>query len=156
MNLSLESAGSGPLGGKRTGCPIDAALTSIGNRTSFLVLREAFYGTRRFDDFVERLGMTDAAVSPHLRSLTAAGLLERAPYREEGQRLRYEYQLTPKGADLLPVMLALLQWTEKHLWHDRSGLEIVETATGEPVEVRICAGRGPSLSASDITLRPRR
>lgn len=141
--------------GKRTGCPIEAGLLAVGNRTSLLVLREAFYGTRRFDVFAERLGVTDAAAASHLRALTEAGLLERVPYRERGQRTRYEYQLTDKGSDLLPALLAFGQWAQKHLWPDGPRVDVVERDSGLPVEVRVCAGDGASLQPDEITIRPR-
>jgi hypothetical protein len=71
------------------------------------VLREASFGTRRFDDFARRVGIGEPAVAARLTELTADGLLDRVPYQEPGQRTRYEYQLTKKGRDLLPVITAL-------------------------------------------------
>lgn len=58
------------------------------------MLREAFYGTRRFDELARRVGITDAAAATRLRQLVDRGLLERRPYREPGQRTRQEYRLT--------------------------------------------------------------
>jgi DNA-binding HxlR family transcriptional regulator len=155
MSMVLEGPLAELADGKREGCPIEAALTAIGNRTDFLVLREAFYGTRRFDTFAERIGVTDASAAAHLRSLTDAGLLERVPYQDEGQRARFEYHLTEKGADLLPVMLSLLGWTEKHLWGGQSAFEVVETATTFPVHVTVTGSSGQQLRADELTVRPR-
>ncbi|GHF59890.1 winged helix-turn-helix transcriptional regulator [Streptomyces thermodiastaticus] len=91
-------------------CSIARTLEIVGTRTAMLILREAFLGTRRFDDFARRIGIGEPATAARLKELTAAGLLERVPYREPGQRTRYAYQLTEKGRDFLPVLTALRQW----------------------------------------------
>ncbi|GED90616.1 helix-turn-helix domain-containing protein [Streptomyces sp. 6-11-2] len=91
-------------------CSIARTLEIAGNRTALLIMREAFFGTRRFDDFAKRVGIGEPAASARLKELTAAGLLERVPYQEPGQRTRYAYQLTEKGRDFLPVLVALRQW----------------------------------------------
>src|SRR5262249_29847268 len=88
-------------------CPINQAMGLVGSRSAMLIMREAFYGTSRFDDFVQRVEMAPATASTHLRALTDAGLLQRRPYREPGGRTRDEYALTTAGADLMPVVLGL-------------------------------------------------
>ncbi|MFI9648368.1 winged helix-turn-helix transcriptional regulator [Streptomyces sp. NPDC052040] len=93
-----------------TNCTIARALEIVGTRTAMLIMREAFFGTRRFDDFARRVGIGEPAAAARLKELTAAGLLERVPYQEPGQRTRYAYQLTQKGRDFLPVLMALRQW----------------------------------------------
>jgi len=85
-------------------CPIERAMGLVGSRSAMLIMREAFYGTSRFDDFVQRVEMAPATASTHLRALTDAGLLRRQPYREPGGRSRDEYALTPAGTDLMPVV----------------------------------------------------
>src|SRR3954468_24621635 len=69
-------------------CPIDRAMQVVGTRSAMLIMREAAYGTTRFDDFATRVGITDAVAATRLRELVEVGLLERRPYREEGQRTR--------------------------------------------------------------------
>jgi DNA-binding HxlR family transcriptional regulator len=96
-------------------CTIDAALAVVSTRSAMLILREAFYGTRRFDDFVERVGVTEPVAAARLRELTAAGVLRREPYQEPGRRTRHEYRLTEMGRDLFPALLALAQWGDKYL-----------------------------------------
>ncbi len=95
---------------KPDGCSIVKALDIVGTRSAILILREAMYGTTRFDGFAARIGITDAAAAAALRKLTAAGLLAKRPYREEGKRTRHEYVLTEMGRDLLPVVVGLWQW----------------------------------------------
>jgi DNA-binding HxlR family transcriptional regulator len=96
-------------------CSIGRALDVIGTRSALLLMREAYYGTRRFDDFARRVGITEAVAATRLRELVDAGLLVRRPYREPGQRTREEYVLTEMGADLLPAALALMQWGDRYL-----------------------------------------
>src|ERR1700741_2966899 len=91
-------------------CTVARKLEVIGARSAFLILREAFYGTTRFDDFATRVGISEPVTAARLRELVAEGLLERESYREPGQRTRQHYKLTDKGADLLPVLVALMQW----------------------------------------------
>src|SRR5579863_1754879 len=95
-------------------CAIGAAVGIIGERQTFLVLREAFNGVRRFDDMQRRTGMPRQVLSQRLTRLVDEGLLRRVPYQEAGQRSRDEYRLTDKGLDLYPVLVALMGWGDKH------------------------------------------
>lgn len=124
-----------------SGCSIAKALEVIPTRTAFLILREAFYGTTRFDDFATRVGISEPATAARLRELVDDGLLEREDYREPGQRTRRRYRLTEKGADLFPVLVALMQWGDR--WLDERGgpVELRHRDCGEPVRVELrCAG----------------
>ena len=78
-------------------CSIGRAMEVVGTRSAMLLMREAFYGTRRFDDFAARVGITEAVAAKRLRELVDAGLLQRAPYREPGQRTRHEYRAHRDG-----------------------------------------------------------
>ena len=78
-----------------------------------LILRQALIGVRRYDDLRSALGVADNVLSRRLPAMVDAGLLRRVPYRGE-QRSHHEYVLTEAGADLLPVLNALLLWGEKH------------------------------------------
>src|ERR1700759_97333 len=96
-------------------CPIERAIGVVGTKSALLILREAYYGTTRFDDFCQRVGITRAAASARLNELVDAGLLERRPYREPGQRAREEYVLTEAGVDFMPVVWAMFEWGRRHL-----------------------------------------
>src|ERR1700686_1516720 len=100
-------------------CTIAKALEVVSTRSAFLILREAFYGTTRFDDFAERVGISEPVTAARLRELVDQGLLEREDYREPGQRTRQRYRLTDKGADLFPALVALMQWGDR--WLDDCG-----------------------------------
>lgn len=127
----------------RTECSIDAALSVVSTRSAMLILREAYYGARRFEEFVSRVGVTEAVAAARLRELTDAGLLRREPYREPGQRTRHAYRLTQMGLDLFPALIALAQWGDKYLAGPAGPpLRWRHANCGEPVsaEVRCAAG----------------
>ncbi|MBC2642812.1 MULTISPECIES: helix-turn-helix domain-containing protein [unclassified Rhodococcus (in: high G+C Gram-positive bacteria)] len=139
---------------RTTHCSIAKAMDIVGTRSAVLILREAYYGTTRFDDFAQRVGITEAVAAARLRKLTTEGLFERSPYREPGQRTRYEYVLTEKGRDLLPAVLALMQWGDKYLQADYGPpLALSDDATGDPVRVEV---RSPDreVPLRDLRLTP--
>lgn len=119
----------------------------------FLVVRECFYGTTRFEDFVSRVGASAPAVSRALKQLKAARIVEPVRYREPGSRARDEYRLTEAGEDLLPVFLALLQWGDKYLQDDGPPLSFVDTGTGRPIRVFAAADPAPGTTSSNIEIR---
>lgn len=136
-------------------CSVARALDVVGTRSALLLLREAFYGTRRFDDFARRVGVTEQVAATRLKELVADGLLERVPYREPGQRTRHEYRLTPKGRDLYPVLVALLQWGDAHAPAPAgTPVELVHTGCGAPVGVRVRCAAGHDLAPRDVTVLP--
>lgn len=130
-------------------CPIDRALQMVGTRSALLLLREASYGTTRFDDFAARVGISDAIASSRLRELVDAGLLERRPYRELGQRTRQEYVLTESGDDLLPVLLGLAAWGRKHS-PERWSPTFTHADCGAAVTVEIRCSDGHHVSTDDV------
>jgi len=132
-------------------CSVARALEVVGTRSTFLLLREAFFGTRRFDDFRRRVGVTEAVAAARLRELVEEGLLARRPYQEPGQRTRQEYRLTAKGRQLFPVLIGIMDWGDRYLadpdgpplriWHAQCGSEVhaeVRCAQGHPVPLRDC------------------
>lgn len=133
-------------------CPINRAMGLVGSRSAMLIMREAFSGTSRFDDFVQRVEMAPATASTHLRVLTEAGLLERRPYREPGGRARDEYTLTPAGADFAPVVLALFEWGRKHT-DVQPLIEFAHAGCGHPVEVRVRCTAGHDVGPDEIEQR---
>uniref|UniRef100_UPI0035A887E6 winged helix-turn-helix transcriptional regulator n=1 Tax=unclassified Nocardia TaxID=2637762 RepID=UPI0035A887E6 len=134
-------------------CSIAKALDLVGTRSALLILREAYYGTTRFDGFAARVGITDAAAASQLRKLTESGLLAKQPYQEEGKRTRHEYVLTEMGRDLLPVVLALMQWGDKYLQPGPAPLLLVEESTGAPVRVEVRSASGREISLEELGVR---
>ena len=94
---------------------VQRALDAFLPRSGGQVIREAFYGVTRFDDFVAYTGLTPAAVSARLKALVEQDMLRRTRYQEPGERARDEYQLTDKSRDLLPAVVALLRWSDRWL-----------------------------------------
>lgn len=133
-------------------CSVGKAMDVIGTRSAMLLLREAYYGTTRFDDFASRVGITDAVAAARLKQLVTAGIFAKQPYQEPGQRARFEYVLTPMGRDLLPVVVALMQWGDQYLQPDIGGpLHVVERSTGAPVAIQARAG-ARSLTLEDLAV----
>lgn len=96
-------------------CSIAATLSLIGEKWTILILRDVFHGIRRFDDFLERLQCSPAVLSARLKTLTEAGILRKVSYREPGERERFEYRPTRAAVELLPVIIGLMQWGDRHL-----------------------------------------
>jgi DNA-binding HxlR family transcriptional regulator len=136
-------------------CSIALALDVVGTRSAMLAMREAHLGTRRFDEFVRRIGLGEPAVAARLKELVAAGLLERVPYREPGQRTRYEYQLTGKGRELLPVLTALRQWGDA--WQtgpEGPSLFATHKGCGADVHAVLRCTAGHDVSDEDLAVQP--
>jgi DNA-binding HxlR family transcriptional regulator len=145
-----------PLGDawSRDNCSVLRAVEILGTRSTLLTLREAFLGTTRFDDFARRVGVTESVAAARLRDLVGHGLLERHPYQDPGQRTRYEYRLTAKGRDLLPVILALMTWGDAHL-ADPGGppLVVVHEGCGAPVRAEARCSEGHLVTAEATRAR---
>jgi DNA-binding HxlR family transcriptional regulator len=113
-------------------CPIARSLERVGEWWSILILRDAFYGLTRFDEFQKSLEIAPNMLSRRLAGLVEEGLLEKRLYNEKPPR--YEYFLTERGRDFRPVMLALLAWGNRHFAPEGEAVMVVERATGERVE----------------------
>lgn len=136
-------------------CPIGKALDVVGTRSAMLIMREAYYGTTRFDDFFARVGITETVAAARLRELTDAELLERRPYRSPGQRTRYEYVLTEKGRDLLPVVLGLFEWGAKYVSPGGRPPVLIRHASCEaPVHVEVRCEAGHEVPLAELTVSP--
>jgi DNA-binding HxlR family transcriptional regulator len=136
-------------------CPIGKALRVVGTRSAMLIMREAYYGTTRFDDFADRVGITEAVAAGRLRDLTQAGLLRREPYREPGQRTRFEYRLTERGRDLMPVVLALFQWGAEHVSPGgRAPVELSHAECGAPVRVAVRCAHDHDVPLDQLVISP--
>jgi len=138
------------------GCPMAGTLDIVSTRTAFLILREAFYGGTRFEEFVERAGVSEPVASARLRELTDEGLLVREPYREPGQRTRYEYRLTEKGADLLPVLVALMEWGDRWALEGGARVKLRHAGCGAPVELSLQCAEGHPVGQDDLELALKR
>lgn len=107
-------------------CSVQRTLEIVGERWTFLVLRELFNGANRFDDIQRHSRVPKPVLARRLSTLLEQGLLERVPYREPGQRSRHEYRLTQKGLDLYPALTALRDWGDRYLSDPEGPARIVE------------------------------
>lgn len=133
-------------------CPIEKAMGLVGTKSAMLIMREAYYGTTRFEDFWRRVGVTKAAASARLADLVEAGLLERRPYQEPGQRSRDEYVLTQAGKDFMPVVWALFEWGRRHL-PNRSPLRLAHDGCGAQATVEIRCDKGHLVPPEELVVR---
>lgn len=132
-------------------CPIEKTMGVAGTTSAMLIMREAYYGTTRFDDFARRVGITKAATSTRLSELVEAGLLAKQPYREPGQRSRDEYVLTALGTDFMPVVWAMFEWGRKHL--NDTGLRLTHLDCGADATVEIRCRLGHDVPPEELGLR---
>jgi DNA-binding HxlR family transcriptional regulator len=139
-------------GWQATECSMARALDIVSSRSALLLLREAFYGTTRFDDFAERAGISEPVAAARLRELVAEGLLDRQPYREPGQRTRMAYRLTDKGAELLPALVALMQWGDRWLQPDGPPVQLRHVGCDQVVHAELRCAAGHLAPAEELAL----
>jgi DNA-binding HxlR family transcriptional regulator len=118
-------------------CPIARTTDLIGDWWTPIVMREAFRGRRRFDEFQQALSLSRGVLAQRLARLVAEGLLEKRLYEERPPR--HEYVLTDKGRDFYPVLAAMWRWGSDWLWEDggESPLELYDKETGRAVRPRV-------------------
>lgn len=152
--LTLEGVLADRGAWRATRCSVGRAMEVIGTRSAVLLMREAYYGTTRFADFAERVGITEAVAAGRLKELLDEGLLVLRPYREPGQRTRHEYVLTDKGRDLLPVVVALMEWGDRYLAGPRGApVALAHRDCGEPVRVHVACDAGHDVQLEQIAVR---
>jgi DNA-binding HxlR family transcriptional regulator len=134
-------------------CSIARATDILGDWWTPLVIREAFYGTRRFDDFIERLGIGRNILTERLRRLTDEGIFRKVAYQE--RPARYEYRLTDKGRDLFGVLAMLHRWGNDWLVGDEGPpVEMVDRDSGRVVNpVVVDESTGERLDPRKLTMR---
>ncbi|MCS3433895.1 helix-turn-helix domain-containing protein [Klebsiella sp. BIGb0407] len=113
-------------------CPVARSVSLVGDRWSLLIVRDAFDGIRRFGDFQRNLGMARNILSDRLHKLVTAGVLEMQA-ASDGTSYQ-EYVLTARGKSLFPVIVAMRQWGELHLFMpDERHSQLIDKQTGKPV-----------------------
>jgi len=130
-------------------CSVAQCLEVVGEWWSMLILRDAFLGISRFDDFQARLGISRNVLNQRLARLVEEGVLERVPYQE--RPTRYDYRLTDKGRDLWPVMTAMRQWGDRWAAPGGPPLQLVHRACGRVTEaVATCSECGEPLDVRAV------
>jgi DNA-binding HxlR family transcriptional regulator len=134
-------------------CSVARALSVVGERWTLLILRDAFLGTRRFEQFQQHLGITRHRLSERLNKLVEHGVLVKVPYQD--RPVRYDYRLTRKGLALYPVLMSLGQWGDE--WMDKgegAPLEYVHQPCGKRTQaVLTCSECGEPLRPEEVETR---
>ncbi|MDB5859515.1 MAG: hypothetical protein JWQ76_3204 [Ramlibacter sp.] len=128
----------------------------IGEWGSLLILREAFRGVTRFDDFQHELQISRHLLTERLKKLVAGGVLARQPVADNARR--HEYVLTPKGEDLFVTLVALRQWGDRWLFApDLPPARMIDTVDGSQVAaLEVKSSQGRSMSRRDLRLKANR
>jgi DNA-binding HxlR family transcriptional regulator len=133
-------------------CSVAGSLEVVGERWTLLIIRDAFLGARRFEEYQRRTGMARNILAARLNRLVDEGILKRTPYQEHP--VRYEYRLTEKGIDLWPVIVSLLHWGNRYVYPGRAPVLLVHKRCGGAVdEHRICETCGTKLGPRDVEAR---
>lgn len=130
-------------------CGLVHAAGVLGDRWTLLILREVFYGVRRFDDLQADLAAPRQALADRLGKMVEARLLERRPYREAGQRARYEYRPTPRAQALGPALIALMEWGEG-VGGMEPALEFRRKDTGSVLRLALVDENGRAVPAHEV------
>jgi DNA-binding HxlR family transcriptional regulator len=133
-------------------CSIAAALGQVGERWSLLIIREAIMGSTRFDEFHQTLGVARNILADRLATLVAHGVMTRAPAPDNARI--HHYRVTAKGQDLLPVLVALMQWGD-HWVHADIGppIVLVDAASGQRIRrVEVSGQDGRALRRADLEI----
>jgi DNA-binding HxlR family transcriptional regulator len=127
-------------------CSIARTLALIGDRWTLLVLRDVANGVRRFDELAGHLGIARNVLSQRLARLAQAGLVDRTAYREPGARERHEYRLSGPGRELIPVLVAFMDWGDRNLAGPEGPPAVVRHADcGGAITVTLTCAEGHDL-----------
>ena len=140
-----------------TPCPIARTTDLMGDSWTPIVMREAFFGRRRFDDFQNALGVSRGVLSKRLSHLVDEGMLEKRAY--ENRPPRFEYVLTEKGRAFYSVLAAMIRFGEDWMWAEGSEppLQLFDRETGEPVAPLVVnEATGEPIDVRKIRLAARR
>ena len=134
-------------------CSVARSLEVVGDRWTMLVIRSAFQGVRRFDDFQDELGVARNVLADRLGRLCDEGIMRRVPYQVRPER--YEYRLTRKGVELWPAVMTLLLWGDRHYAPDGPPLIVGHRGCAGVLTPRLtCSSCGAQLGPTDVDPRP--
>jgi DNA-binding HxlR family transcriptional regulator len=131
-------------------CSIARTVSILGERWTLVILRQAFLGARRFEDYQRGLGIARNMLADRLRTLVDEGILERRPYSERPPRK--EYRLTQKGLDLYPILVTLMQWGDRYGGHEEGApMVLVHEPCGHEADpVLTCSSCGEPLDPRQV------
>jgi DNA-binding HxlR family transcriptional regulator len=134
-------------------CSVAQCLEVVGEWWSMLIIRDAFLGVTRFDDFQQRLGIARNILNQRLTRLVEEGVLDKVAYSDHPPR--YDYRLTAKGRDLWPIITAMRQWGDQHAAPDGPPLKVVHKKCGKLSQaIMTCSACGERLTGRDVRAVP--
>ncbi len=134
-------------------CGVAKSLEIVGERWTLLIVRDAFFGLRRFEEFQSSLGIARNVLTDRLNRLVDEGIFDRVRYSERPER--FEYRLTPKGRDLTIALNALREWGERHVLEGPPRV-LRRRSDGKPVTAALVPKGTKTLKANEVELVPRR
>ena len=135
-------------------CSVARSLEIVGEWWTLLVVREAFFGTRRFSDFEANLSIAKNVLSDRLAKLVEAGVMERKSVVGRGNP--QDYALTPMGRDLFPAIIALMQWGDRWIYGaERAPIRVLDHESGEEIaQMKVATPEGKPLQPKDVVVVP--
>jgi len=134
-------------------CSVAQCLEVIGEWWTMLIVRDAFLGVTRFDDFQKRLGISRNVLDQRLNRLVETGVLVKVPYNEHP--LRFEYRLTDKGRDLWPVLTTMREWGDKYAAPDGPPMLVTHKSCGHVSDaIMTCSACGEPIGPRDVRAAP--
>ena len=134
-------------------CSVAQCLEVIGEWWTMLIVRDAFLGVTRFDDFQKRLGISRNVFDQRLNRLVETGVLVKVPYNEHP--LRFEYRLTDKGRDLWPVLTTMREWGDKYAAPDGPPMLVTHKSCGHVSDaIMTCSACGEPIGPRDVRAAP--
>ena len=135
-------------------CGVAKTLEIVGERWTLLIVRDAFFGLRRFEEFQSSLGIARNVLTDRLNRLVDEGIFDRVRYSERPER--FEYRLTPKGRDLTIALNALREWGERHVLEGGPPRVLRRRSDGKPVTAALVPKGTKTLKANEVELVSRR
>jgi DNA-binding HxlR family transcriptional regulator len=148
-----DGSGADEGSGTPEACSIASSLDIVGDRWTILILRDAFRGLRRFDEFRRDLDIPRAVLADRLRRLVERGVMVKRAYQD--RPVRYEYRLTRMGIELSPILVALMQWGDRWLSEDGAPTLLVHEECGTEVDLGFhCFTCARDFGPTEIVSRP--
>jgi DNA-binding HxlR family transcriptional regulator len=136
-------------------CSIARTMDVVGDRWTVLLLRDLANGVRRFDELATHLGVARDVLTRRLAKLVEGGIVEKVPYQEKGVRTRFEYRLTDAGNELRTVLIAFMNWGDRHLaGPDGPPMSLRHRDCGAPVHVELVCAEGHPVGNRELTMVP--
>jgi len=135
-------------------CPVVKSIQELGDKWILLILRECFFGVKKFDDFQSNLNISRSVLTKKLSQMLENNLLEKSEYQKNNQRVRNEYLLTEKGKELLPLVASLIDWGNKYkVENGQETIELVGRSYANTVNLKLENQLGEQLDFSKVTIK---